>query len=338
MALSNKTSALSRLFRREPSPLGQPAATAPEIPAPAPRPSPLDAVKTLLARRAPTQLSTDPYVAERENDIISGYDALTPDVDSAELTMAQNEIAGETDWAPSRGALKSDLVGRLRQRVGLDEREHQQRLEENRAKEEGLNLRARIMAQGQSRPYYQITQSAQGPQVFDARTGQLRDAGIDNKPSDTTADFLANTQQILRDFDTVERNFDPRMVGPIAGRWNTLSQALVGGDPTLTEMYTAASRIGNQLLKIRSGSQVTDGEMTRLANELMDRNQPPSVFLGRLSSARAAVENIYRDRASLSFGRTSSGDVDRMTTQQAPTAPVGDARAKATELINRYRR
>jgi hypothetical protein len=270
---------------------------------------------------------------------------MTPDADSYDFHQGQADVFEESGgtWAPSRESLRTSALDSLRSKLKLDTRKHDQRMDEVTLREHGMNERAALSSKDSARPYYITVPSADGPKTFNTRTGKFEEPNmrVDNKPSVSAESFLTTATVLLKDFDTVAKNFDPSRVGPVIGRFNTIEQALVGNDPTTTAMYTAGQRIANQLLQVRSGAQVTDQEFQRIARELMNPNQPPGTYLVRLQSARDAVKTAYETRAKFAFGRTTTGDVNQITQGQIPAAPGGApvssaGRASAADLIAKY--
>lgn len=89
--------------------------------------SQLASIQSLLRLKSPSNVQALP--SKRSLDVVSGMDDFAPDPDSPELKMAQEGIARKTGMGFSREALRGDIMGKVKQVLGLQQIEHQQEME-----------------------------------------------------------------------------------------------------------------------------------------------------------------------------------------------------------------
>jgi hypothetical protein len=108
---------------------------------------------------------------------------------------------------------------------------------------------------------------------------------------------LAEGRNFLGMMDEVERTFDPKLVGPIAGRVGNLkSMTGIGANEAEAQMRAVLGSLENQLLRARSGQAVTPQEYDRIRRELPQVVDPPIVFQTKLKVARALMEEAIRTK------------------------------------------
>ena len=88
----------------------------------------------------------------------------------------------------------------------------------------------------------------------------------------------------------------PDVIGPVAGRVNTLKQVF-GQDPEgFTELQTRVQQVINTLVYLRTGKQMNEHEALRMEKELTNVNQPLSVFQTRLDEAERLMTAAFKNR------------------------------------------
>lgn len=90
--------------------------------------------------------------------------------------------------------------------------------------------------------------------------------------------------------DKIEKLPDSQL-GPVDSRAKDLSQWALGVDPKYQEAMQSYNAVRNQILKLRSGGAVTDGEAERLLSELGTPTQSDGVFKLNLKGFAAQQRN-----------------------------------------------
>ena len=187
-------------------------------------------------------------------------------------------------------------------------------------------------------PYFIPVQTGEGIIPFNTRTGAYVEPNRkDLRPSATAEVDLTRAQSTLYQIKEIRNLFTPERAGPLKGRYKTMQLALVGelGDRGLADFQSATATLGNTVIQLRTGAQMSEQEAQRILKEIPNMNLPPDVFLARLGRAEDYFQEWYRNRAKLAFGRTTKGDVDVMVApkpgtnvpNQGTPAPGGGAKA-----------
>lgn len=92
-----------------------------------PQPNPMGSLQTLLRMKSPTNLAAPR--SQNELDVLTGNDQWMPEGDSPELKVAQEGLARQTGMGFSRDALRGDILSKIKQKLGLQQIEHEQDLE-----------------------------------------------------------------------------------------------------------------------------------------------------------------------------------------------------------------
>jgi hypothetical protein len=130
--------------------------------------------------------------------------------------------------------------------------------------------------------------------------------------------------------ETIKGLFNPDWVGPIAGGIGYDVQAKIPGMPAPDEkrvrLTTAVSGLRNDVIKARTGAQMSEAEVPRLSEEIPLMTDKPEVFQAKLqiTDARVQVMNAVRD------GRLSKQEAIRIINQStidgsAPQIPTRQA-------------
>lgn len=112
-------------------------------------------------------------------------------------------------------------------------------------------------------------------------------------PNASEREQLAADVGLLNQVNRVRDAFKPEFVGLVAGRVGAVEQAIGTTQKGEAGFRGQVSAIRNQILKMRSGGAVTDGEAARLLEELPVVNDPPSTFRAKLDE----FENTFRTLA-----------------------------------------
>ncbi len=294
-----------------------------------PNPRSLELLQGLVRRQR--RPPTDPYLVRRESEIHSGLDDLIPEADSPEVRDAQNASGG----AYSRDSIRSEGMTKLRQKLNLDAREHEQEMETTGLKEQGLLERAKLLG-GDSggKPYFIPLQTGGGIESFDTRTGTTVGRVGDLKPADGAQKSLADVGNTLFRAREVNRLMKPEWLGPLSGRLSTMDVALFGDDARKAEFQGNLEGLRNTVINLRTGAQMSEHEAQRILAELPGFNLSPKAFMGRMESATRGLEDWYQRRHSMATGHPEN------------TPPVGSqpltggatTGTSAQDLINKYRR
>ncbi len=174
--------------------------------------------------------------------------------------------------------------------------------------------------------YYSPVTTGQGIFSFDHRTGKFSDTERrDLKPGETAQKELANGQTIMWMMDQMTANMTPEKIGPVLGRFKTVEQAITGGDPAFAALSSQTAQLQNVVINLRTGAAMSEPEAARILAELPGVNLPPATFLARLQNAQSYYKEWQQNRAKGAYGRTTTGDVDRMVSGGGEAAPAQPA-------------
>lgn len=133
-------------------------------------------------------------------------------------------------------------------------------------------------------------------------------------PSAAERGDLITDADILSQVGRIRDAYHPGFVGPVSGRVGGISQATGipvplrrGGEATFRSRVAA---LRNQILKARSGGAVTEGEASRLLEELPIPSDPSGVFERKLDNFESTYRNIAQTRRDV-LGSTGV-DLSRM--------------------------
>ena len=139
-------------------------------------------------------------------------------------------------------------------------------------------------------------QTPAGPKLMRAAQAAAR-GFVPTSPRETRTPNASEREQLTADFGLldqigrVRQSFRPDFVGPLAGRQSGVKQRvglpLRAGE---TGFRSALAAIRNQVLKLRSGGAVTDGEAARLLEELPTAENTPADFEAKINE----FERTYR--------------------------------------------
>lgn len=195
-----------------------------------------DGLKALLGMRSPANLSGgDPYLARRRADIVSGVDDFVPDADSEDFRMAQLDAGekryggGTVSYTPSRAGMREGAMSKLRQALGVQERDIYGKIAAEEAGQRSAMDRVMLQQEGQN---YR-TQMQQGGST--ARSEADRDSRENLLNTRMSA---METQQAARDAAAMERakfnqgsitQRQDKKLGAGAGWMSNLYKAIFGG-------------------------------------------------------------------------------------------------------------
>jgi len=296
--------------------------------------SPYDALKRLLRINSPANRTDMSGIAQSSLDETA--DPRLADFQPSELDMMeeQTERTQRTPSGsfamPSREQTRESAMSKVKALLGMQDIKQKQAGELEAQKQVGLTKRAEIAAtrEAGSRPYFTPLQTAGGIQSFDTRTGQIAGRLGDFKPTATAEEALTNAQSVQADIKRIRTQFKPELVGPLMGRYNSIEQALVGGNPDITNLYQTAQRLHNTIVYLRTGKQMNESEAARILAELPGKNERPDVFLAKLNNMGSYFDEWMTNRAKLAFGRTTGEDVGRLTGTGGPSTPAGTGRVR----------
>ena len=179
---------------------------------------------------------------------------------------------------------------------------------------------------GGGSPYFVPVQTGEGIIPFNTRTGNYVEPNRkDLRPSASAEVDLTRVQSTLYQVKEIRNLFTPERVGPLKGRYKTMQLALVGelGEEGLADFQSATATLGNTVINLRTGAQMSEPEAQRILKEIPNMNLPPDVYLARLGRAEDYFQEWYRNRAKLAFGRTTKEDVDKMVAPKVGTEQEG---------------
>jgi hypothetical protein len=169
---------------------------------------------------------------------------------------------------------------------------------------------------GNGRSFMIPVTTGQGIYVINGRTGAIV-SRFDTKPGEGDKDALTGYRSVLYDLGEIERTFDPAKVGPLMGRYKTIEQAFLGGDPVFNELQQSTQRLHNTIVYLRTGKQMNENEADRILAELVNVKLPPDVYLQRLQGIKNYIAKEYAGRAKLAYSRTTDKEVTDMVTPPA---------------------
>lgn len=116
-------------------------------------------------------------------------------------------------------------------------------------------------------------------------------------PASAEREHLTGDIDLLRQINDVRAAYKPEFVGPYAGGVRGAVTSRIGGQSQAEAKFRGrVSAIRNQILKLRSGGAVTDGEAQRLLEELMVVNDPSGSFESKMDNFEDLVRNMATTR------------------------------------------
>lgn len=106
-----------------------------------------------------------------------------------------------------------------------------------------------------------------------------------------------------------KRLFNPKYVGPAAGRYYSVAENLVNLPPDQVQFYAYVNDTKDALLRARSGAQINEQEYARLVKFLPTAELPPQNFKARMERFEKAVEMIQREKAKTYSGQGYQIDI-----------------------------
>lgn len=194
-------------------------------------------------------------------------------------------------------------------------------------------------AGGSDNPYHHMVSLADGVYMVDSTNPANRIRIGDIKPGETAQREIANARTLVTMTGQIVKSVRDEWVGPMDGRWKTAEAAITGGDPQFAAFAATVASIRNAFINLRTGAAMAEPEAARIAEELADVRVPIKTFVARAKNAQNYLETWLKNRASIAYGRTTTGDVDNMVGGGQPTTPAAAPAAKPTaaDLIKKYR-
>lgn len=147
------------------------------------------------------------------------------------------------------------------------------------------------------------------------------DKGKVVKPSPTEREALVGDIGILDQIGRARELFKPEFVGPYSGRYGGVTQATGLGKRKGEAAFRASvAGIRNQILKLRSGGAVSDGEAARLLQELPTEDIPSEGWEAKMDE----FERTFRGLAETRRATLEGTGVDL---SGAPRLPESKSRA-----------
>jgi type II secretory pathway pseudopilin PulG len=130
-------------------------------------------------------------------------------------------------------------------------------------------------------------------------------------PSAAERDQLVGDIGTLKQVNDIREAFKPKFAGPASGRIGAITQAAgVFKRPGESQLRSRLAGMRNQILKLRSGGAVSDGEAGRLLEELPTTLDPSDVFLTKLDQFESTYRTIANARRDVMSG--TGVDVSRI--------------------------
>jgi hypothetical protein len=114
-------------------------------------------------------------------------------------------------------------------------------------------------------------------------------------PAQETA--LAGMKELEKNFTDIQTLFEAAKdkVGPLMGRSREILRSQgIKVDKNFNELAVSVARLRNKILKIRSGSAVTDNELRRIAMELPDTSNSEQDFRIKLEQGLADLQSAIQ--------------------------------------------
>lgn len=172
--------------------------------------------------------------------------------------------------------------------------------------------------------------------VTDKRTGETKVERVaDTKPGEAAGKDIAGALGVNQQIDQIKSEYNPTKVGVITGRLKNLDQKYWGADPDYARFRAELATLGNTVIQLRTGAQMSVQEAERIMEEIATSTLPPSTFVARLNRLEELYDQYLANRAKIAYGRVSKEDITAMTegklppgSTTAPTTPAPAPRAK----------
>lgn len=278
--------------------------------APAPEVPPLDAFLETLVGNVASVIARDPNFRQRSQQRIETKksDLLKARSDNlqalrdvyvrkAEEAKEAKDLEGQEKFRNKAEAAErriEEIENRHKNALLLEEARHKNRLSE-------------IEARGDVRPPADPLVIVEGPDGKPQFVPRSQAAGLKPStpagskgkvPSAAEREQLTMDKSMVQQINDVKRYFRPEFTGPVSGGVKgRLSQATgVGRRPGEGVFRQGIAGIRNQILKLRSGAAITEGEARRLLEELPTANDPSDTFKDKMDQFERTFRTIAETR------------------------------------------
>lgn len=150
--------------------------------------------------------------------------------------------------------------------------------------------------------------------VGDRRTGDVNTQRVgDLRPGATAERELENGILVNNLIADIGKEYNPAKVGVLTGRLKNIDQQYWGSDPEYAKFKQNLTTLGNTIIQLRTGAQMSIQESSRILNEIANETLPPATFAARLAELQEQYREYVQVRAKLGFGRTTDADITSLT-------------------------
>lgn len=178
---------------------------------------------------------------------------------------------------------------------------------------------------GGGSPYFIPIASGLGTVPFNARTGMhLNPDGswtqdpIPLKPGEGALKEITAALGVGQQIDTIAREYNPDKIGVIMGRLKNLDQKYWGSDPDYARFKTELTTLGNQIIQLRTGAQMSIQEAQRILEEVARETLPVTTFQARLKRMGELYDEYLANRTKLAYGQLTPEQIKGMTQGRRP--------------------
>lgn len=162
--------------------------------------------------------------------------------------------------------------------------------------------------------------------TFNKKTGQWEQTRIaDNRPGAGDVKDLANALNVNDLIRDIKSEYDPAKIGVVMGRLKNLDQKYWGADADYAKLKQNLTTLGNTIIQLRTGAQMSVQEAERILSEIANETLPPTTFMARLNEMDKQYREYVAFRSQLAYGRTTAENVTDLTHGVVPTSPVTGA-------------
>lgn len=180
--------------------------------------------------------------------------------------------------------------------------------------------------------------------TFNKETGGWEQTRIaDTRPGEGAQKDISNAMGVNSLIDKIKGEYTPAKIGVIMGRLNNLDQKYWGNDPDYATLKQNLTTLGNTIIQLRTGAQMSVQEAERILAEVASETLPPATFMARLNELEKQYDQYLANRAKIAFGRVTPDEVTGMVNGAAPTAtgttpaPTSTAKPAEWEVVNGVR-
>ena len=221
--------------------------------------------------------------------------------------------------APEHGPIRSlELINRAKQDPSTNERTYaliKRKLGEDKANEFLGNMATQTPKKPQyGQDFARVARSAfnkdpdaltdeefkEADKILEQRELSIARERAGQQPlTPQVADNITTYNSIIDGLNQADKLFDPSVLGPLAGRGVPIAQLWGASSPQTNQLRTTLELVGESWKRLQTGAAISNTEYKNFAKQLPTLNDHPDVFLDKMRTFGAFIQNKGKSYASL---------------------------------------